>query len=557
MTASLVLDKELFQLQDLTFIGRDASCDIVLEEESVNRYHALVLRRADDYLLLDFKSINGTFVNGLQVTERSLRDRDAIQIGTRVLAFRQERRECADPHQEGVATLQSLAELAGWVLEDLRDVIGPVITSALFRPVGGSSWWLLAGDSPSLGPAKRGFLEEWACKDGVFYTSEPIVMTHADTLDPHDAPGQRWFLGLSMRLKPGANLLVMFERDADPGIQLSPSLALLEDKLSQLSRELADTEAPSKRDLPPPPARNVRRGILAGRLVTSNDRTLELHTSTIYRIGRDPARCDLVVDDDQVSRQHALVVVDPRGQVTALDFKSVNGILVGGKPTLRAKLKDGDRIDVGSQQLRFESALLQPTAPGPLSGEDYEPCLGIRARQADLEQSRPHFAAIAVPADVLAKLLTMVREQFGLEHAAALWLPRELRQVPDLCARVRTHQLPPDGEMPAIPLRTGIAGQAVEHVLASATGYFVRDYNLGGAVSPPHDDFQLLAGVGSFFLTPIVTEDAQVIALLGTTHADAKPLGRPEWGTIQALVQAAGERYAELGRSERPKAEHP
>jgi pSer/pThr/pTyr-binding forkhead associated (FHA) protein len=546
VSASLVLDKELFQLQDLTFIGRDAQCDIVLEEESVNRYHALILRRADDYLLLDFKSINGTFVNGLQVTERSLRDRDAMQIGTRVLVFRQERRESADPHQEGVAALQSLAELTGWVLEDLREAIGPVITSAMFRPVGGSSWWLLAGDSPSLGPAKRGLLEEWASRDGVFHT-EAIPMTVADTLDPSETPGTRWWLGLSMRLRPGASLLVMFERDADPGAQLASWLALLEDKLGRLASELAEVEAPSKRDLPPPPARNVRRGILAGRIAMSNDRTLELHTSTIYRIGRDPARCDLVVDDDQVSRQHALLVVDPRGQVTALDFKSVNGILVGGKPTLRAKLKDGDRIDVGSQQLRFESALLAPTGPGPVSGEDYEPCIGIRARAADLDANRPHFAPLETQADVLAKLMALVREQFELEHIATLWLPREIRQVPDLCARVRQFQLPPDGEMPAIPLRAGIAGQAVDHVLANGTGYFVRDYNLGGAMAQPGpDEFQLLAGVGSFFLTPITVEETNLIVLLGITKAEGRQLGRPEWGTIQALVQAAGDRYQEL-----------
>lgn len=537
MTASLLLDKELLALQDLTFIGRDPSCDIVLEEESVNRYHALVLRRADDYLLLDFKSINGTFVNGLQVQERSLRDRDAVQIGTRVLVFRQERRESADPHQAGVNALQALAELTGWAIEDLRTALTPQNASVLFRPVGTSSWWLLSGDSPSLGPNRRSLLEDWAAQDGVFHTSEPLALTAADLLDPSATTVPRWFLGLSMRLRPGANLLLVAEKDADPPVELSRLLPLLEDKLEELSRELADAEVPSKRDLPPPPARNMRRGVVAGRVVMNNERSLELHTSTIYRIGRDPARCDLVVDDDQVSRQHALLVVDPRGNVTALDFKSVNGILVGGKPTLRAKLKDGDRIDVGSQQLRFESA----AATGS-TGEEYEPCIGIRARQADLDASRPHFAALA-GADVLGRLMSLVSEQFSLDQIAILWLPRDPRQVPDTAQRVRTHQVPQGADVPPLPLRTGVAAQAVDHVLGHGTGFFVRDYNL---TPPGTDEVQLLPNVGSFLLTPLWTEDAAVVVLLAAGRPDGKQLGRPEWGTIQALVQAAADRYHEV-----------
>lgn len=541
MTASLVLDKELLALQDLTFIGRDPSCDIVLEEESVNRYHALVLRRADDYLLLDFKSINGTFVNGLQVQERSLRDRDSVQIGTRVLVFRQERRESADPHQAGVNALQALAELTGWTIEDLRLAFTPQNASALFRPVGGASWWLLSGDSPSLGPARRGLLEEWAAQDGVFHTPEPLVLTAADLLDPSLTSVPRWFMGLSMRLRPGANLLITVEKDADPPVELTRLLPQLEDKLEELSRELADAEVPSKRDLPPPPAQNMRRGVVAGRVVMNNERTLDLHTSTIYRIGRDPARCDLVVDDDQVSRQHALLVVDPRGNVTALDFKSVNGILVGGKPTLRAKLKDGDRIDVGSQQLRFESATATPTA----NAEEYEPSLGIRARQADLDASRPHFATIESPPEVLTRLMSLVSEQFALDQIAVLWLPRDPRQVPDTAQRVRTHQVPPGADLPTLPLRTGIAAQAVDHVLTSGTGFFVRDYNL----SPPGtDEVQILPNVGAYLLTPLWTEEAAVVALLAAGRPDGKPLGRPEWGTIQALVQSAADRYQELTR---------
>jgi pSer/pThr/pTyr-binding forkhead associated (FHA) protein len=46
-------------------IGRDNVNDIVLESMTVSRCHALLLREADELLLLDLESTNGTLVNGV------------------------------------------------------------------------------------------------------------------------------------------------------------------------------------------------------------------------------------------------------------------------------------------------------------------------------------------------------------------------------------------------------------------------------------------------------------------------------------------------------------
>jgi pSer/pThr/pTyr-binding forkhead associated (FHA) protein len=48
-------------------IGRDASCDLAIEDMSVSRQHAQLERTPDGWLLSDLESTNGTRVNGWRV----------------------------------------------------------------------------------------------------------------------------------------------------------------------------------------------------------------------------------------------------------------------------------------------------------------------------------------------------------------------------------------------------------------------------------------------------------------------------------------------------------
>ena len=70
-------------------IGRDAGCDIVLDDRQISRLHARVVWRGDHYEIEDLASKNGTHLNGREViTPQPLRDGDEIQIALRYkLAF--------------------------------------------------------------------------------------------------------------------------------------------------------------------------------------------------------------------------------------------------------------------------------------------------------------------------------------------------------------------------------------------------------------------------------------------------------------------------------------
>ena len=71
----------------LTRIGRRTTADIVLDDNSVSRRHALVLDRGGMPVIADDRSLNGVYVNGRRVREARLHHGDEVQIGARVMRF--------------------------------------------------------------------------------------------------------------------------------------------------------------------------------------------------------------------------------------------------------------------------------------------------------------------------------------------------------------------------------------------------------------------------------------------------------------------------------------
>jgi len=62
-------------------IGRSTAADIVLDDSSVSRRHAVIVHRGGRTRILDDRSLNGVFVNGERVGEAVLSDGDGIAIG--------------------------------------------------------------------------------------------------------------------------------------------------------------------------------------------------------------------------------------------------------------------------------------------------------------------------------------------------------------------------------------------------------------------------------------------------------------------------------------------
>ena len=74
---------EAFPLRDdVTTVGRGGGVDISLEDPSVSRLHAEIVRRGDHFYVADLGlSVNGTRVNGRPVGRRVLADGDVLSFG--------------------------------------------------------------------------------------------------------------------------------------------------------------------------------------------------------------------------------------------------------------------------------------------------------------------------------------------------------------------------------------------------------------------------------------------------------------------------------------------
>lgn len=74
-------DGTVLELPERGLLGRDASCEVVVNDKSVSRRHALVERRGDAWWVVDQGSANGIFVGGLRVAEGMLVDGQEFALG--------------------------------------------------------------------------------------------------------------------------------------------------------------------------------------------------------------------------------------------------------------------------------------------------------------------------------------------------------------------------------------------------------------------------------------------------------------------------------------------
>jgi hypothetical protein len=70
-----------------TTIGRSPDCDIFLDDVTVSRKHAAILRRDGSFFVEDLGSLNGTFLNRRRIESGELADGDELQIGKYRLTF--------------------------------------------------------------------------------------------------------------------------------------------------------------------------------------------------------------------------------------------------------------------------------------------------------------------------------------------------------------------------------------------------------------------------------------------------------------------------------------
>jgi len=72
---------------DRMSVGRRPDSDIFLDDVTVSRDHAMIVRRGDEHHLDDLGSLNGTYVNRRRIESHQLVDGDELQIGKYKLVY--------------------------------------------------------------------------------------------------------------------------------------------------------------------------------------------------------------------------------------------------------------------------------------------------------------------------------------------------------------------------------------------------------------------------------------------------------------------------------------
>ena len=87
VTAGPLADSTYFLTEAEIRIGRDPSNSLAISDLSLSRRHCLLGQVKDGYKIRDLDSRNGTFVNGVAVSERTLNHGDQISVGDSVFLF--------------------------------------------------------------------------------------------------------------------------------------------------------------------------------------------------------------------------------------------------------------------------------------------------------------------------------------------------------------------------------------------------------------------------------------------------------------------------------------
>lgn len=102
-------------VSDRLCLGRAEDNDVVLVAEEVSRYHVQLLGTAGRYVLVDLKSLNGTYVNRQRIEKRVLAHLDEIWLGSKCrIVFRDEQPSGPynpQAHRES-SLLQDLAKIS-------------------------------------------------------------------------------------------------------------------------------------------------------------------------------------------------------------------------------------------------------------------------------------------------------------------------------------------------------------------------------------------------------------------------------------------------------------
>src|ERR1700733_13813728 len=147
---------------------------------------------------------------------------------------------------------------------------------------------------------------------------------------------------------------------------------------------------------------------------------------SVIKLGKVPS-AHLKLDDETVSRMHAIIEVNGPNDVSIIDLGSTKGTFVNGSKGNKAKLQSGDTIVVGEARIQL--------AIGAEAGNELDENTRVQApAQHDIVASTPRPAPAApsapAPAPVMPRPAPAPAPAFAAPQMAPAFTPPPAAYVP-------------------------------------------------------------------------------------------------------------------------------
>lgn len=327
--------QELFRLGEVTRVGRGKNGnDVAIPDvfQSVSRRHMEIRHEKDGYRLIDLGSRNGVLLNGIYVKDTYLRDGDEIRIG-----------QDDQGHDIRIEfQLGSEAILADIQAED----------HATIQPSAG-----LTGESPLNTPH---FKIRWHNGRTNYFPvlKERIVIGRGPEADLRIPETLRFVSGQHVEILNREAGFFVRDLNSTNGTLLNNQLLLPEQYYPLVNEAIirfGDDEfgvSVGFTFINPTTQIKPMDGFLQSAPATQIAKIQQV------LIGRLPS-CNLVLEDPQVSRRHALIR-SIENKYFIEDLGSSNGTLVNEQPIKQVELCDGDLVQIGKFLLLFQDGQLIP-----------------------------------------------------------------------------------------------------------------------------------------------------------------------------------------------------
>ena len=150
--------------QSIITLGAMEDNDLVVNDETVSRYHCKVLQEPDGYLLVDLDSTNGTFINGMRIREAYLDSGCTVTLGKKEIFFHfaDEKVSIVPSHKESLGSLLGrnikMREIYGII-----EKIAPTGTTVVIEGETGTGKEVVAQTIHELSPRSKGSMMVFDC----------------------------------------------------------------------------------------------------------------------------------------------------------------------------------------------------------------------------------------------------------------------------------------------------------------------------------------------------------------------------------------------------------